>query len=196
MNVEQGWASAMSKHANIHIFTILRRAKTLFHNKLCQFSKIQDPIFLQKLRSENVFVVAEFFFLLKEFAVIEESDKLSAYIRNHNMELQRLMDTPEECHLLGLGVQRLQRGMFSDLQIEKACGNLALPDGGLDQADIQKLMILLFSAETTRRLLENLEQAGLLERVTTPYQSKIVHSHGHLETFFVEYLEEVKRELI
>lgn len=180
-----------------HIRTLesLRRAKTEFHNKLCASSADPDPLLLQKLRSENVFVMTEFFFLLRGFDLIAQPGKLESYIRSHNAQIADLMADPARRRLMGLEVPRLQRGIFSTIQIQKAKANLLSDTPGLDQADIQRLTILLFSPETGRRVIEAMDTAGFVRRIVTPYQSKIVQSLGTAEGFFAEYLDQVRAEL-
>lgn len=180
-----------------HIRTLesLRRARTEFHNKLCQGSADADPLVLQKLRSENVFVLTEFFFLLRSFDLIAQPDKLQTYIEAHNRQLHDLIATPDRRRLMGLEVPRLNRGIFTPIQIEKAKANLLSATPGLDQADIQRLTITLFSPETGRRVIETMETAGFLRRIATPYHSKIVQSLGAAEDFFAEYLDDVRNQL-
>ena len=173
----------------------LRRAKTDFHNKLCRASIDSDPLLLQKLRSENVFVLSEFFFLLSAFDLIAHPNKLEAYILSHNRQLNDLIASDERRKLMGLEVPRLKRGVFSMIQVHKAKANLLSATPGLDQADIQRLTIMLFSPETGRRVIECLEAAGFLTRVATPYYSKIVQSHGTIEKFFAEYLAQVRNDV-
>lgn len=150
--------------ASVHIRTLetLRRAKTEFHNKLCRSSKDPDPSLLQKLRSENVFVLTEFCFLLRSFALTSHPDRLESYITRHNQQLEELIADPARRRLMGLEVPRLHRGIFSSIQIQKARANLLSATPGLDQADIQRLTILLFSPETGRRVIEALEAAGFV----------------------------------
>lgn len=183
--------------ASVHIRTLetLRRAKTEFHNKLCRSSKDPDPSLLQKLRSENVFVLTEFCFLLRSFALTSHPDRLESYITRHNQQLEELIGDPARRRLMGLEVPRLHRGIFSSIQIQKARANLLSATPGLDQADIQRLTILLFSPETGRRVIEALEAAGFVRRIATPYHSKIVQSLGTAEDFFAEYLDEVRNTL-
>ena len=173
----------------------LRRAKTEFHNKLCLASTDSDPLLLQKLRSENVFVLSEFFFLLRAFDLIAAPDRLEAYILKHNEQLNALIENAEQRKLMGLEVPRLKRGLFSMIQIHKAKANLLSATPGLDQADIQRLTIMLFSPETGRRVIESMEAASFLTRIATPYYSKIVQSHGRAEDFFAAYLAQVRSDV-
>ncbi|QIE45647.1 hypothetical protein G5B38_08970 [Pseudohalocynthiibacter aestuariivivens] len=185
----------MMDHIDIHTLESLRRAKTDFHNKLCRGSSDSDPLLLQKLRSENVFVLSEFFFLLSAFDLIASPAKLEAYILSHNEQLTTLIQNEEQRKLMGLEVPRLKRGVFSMIQVHKAKANLLSATPGLDQADIQRLTIMLFSPETGRRVIESMETAGFLTRVATPYYSKIVQSHGAVEKYFAEYLAQVRADV-
>lgn len=185
----------MMDHTDIRTLESLRRAKTEFHNKLCRSSAESDPLLLQKLRSENVFVLTEFFFLLRAFDLIARPDRLEAYIISHNEQINDLIDSPERRKLMGLEVPRLKRGLFSMIQVHKAKANLLSATPGLDQADIQRLTIMLFSPETGRRVIESLEAAGFLTRIATPYYSKIVQSHGTAEDYFEEYLAQVRADV-
>lgn len=183
----------MTDLKNINTLESLRRAKTEFHNKLCEQSVDPDPLLLQKLRSENAFVLSEFLFLLRAFDLLRQPDKVETYVAAHNAQLQELIDTPEKRRLMGLEVPRLTRGLFSPIQVQKARANLMSATPGFDQADIQRLTILLFSPETGRRVIEALEQAGFLRRIETPYYSKIIQSAGFVEDAFAAYLDDVRR---
>ncbi|MCZ4351866.1 hypothetical protein O4H61_05005 [Roseovarius aestuarii] len=185
----------MTQDTDIRTVESLRRAKTDFHNNLCLACKDDDPMMLQKLRSENVFVLSEFLFLLRAFDLTTHPDRLEAYILAHNAQLSDLIKTPEKRRLMGLEVPRLERGVFSALQIQKAKANLLSATPGLDQADVQRLTIMLFSPETGRRVIETLEAAGFIDRVMTPYQSKIVQSRGQAEDFFGRYLAQIRAEV-
>ncbi|MEB8387724.1 hypothetical protein OO012_10825 [Rhodobacteraceae bacterium KMM 6894] len=185
----------MTQATDIRTVESLRRAKTDFHNNLCRACDGSDPQLLQKLRSENVFVLTEFLFLLRAFDLTAHPDRLEAYILAHNTQLADLIATPEKRRLMGLEVPRLQRGVFSAIQIDKAKANLLSNTPGLDQADVQRLTIMLFSPETGRRVIEALEAAGFISRVKTPYQSKIVQSHGQAEDFFAQYLAQIRAEV-
>ncbi|RKF13830.1 hypothetical protein D6850_11555 [Roseovarius spongiae] len=185
----------MSFATDITTLESLRRAKTEFHNNLCRASTDSDPGLLQTLRSENVFVLTEFLFLLRAFDLIAHPARLERYILTHNDQLQDLIDGPERRRLMGLEVPRLKRGMFSMIQIHKAKANLLSDTPGLDQADIQRLTIMLFSPETGRRVIENMERAGFLSRIATPYYSKIVQSHGVAEDCFARYLAQVRADV-
>ncbi|MFU1479027.1 hypothetical protein ACM25N_15475 [Roseovarius sp. C7] len=182
----------MTLTTDIHTLESLRRAKTEFHNKLCQNSADTDPLLLKALRSENTFVLSEFLFLLEAFDLLSDPAKLETYIDAHNQQLQALIDDREERRLLGLEVPRLNRGLFSAIQLHKAKANLLSATPGLDQADIQRLTILLFSPETGRRVIEALEQAGFITRMETPYFSKIIRSKGVVERYFSEYLDQIR----
>lgn len=185
----------MTQDKDIRTVESLRRAKTEFHNNLCRASARDDPSLLQKLRSENVFVLSEFLFLLRAFDLATRPDRLEAYILAHNMQLRDLIETPEKRRLMGLEVPRLTRGLFSALQIDKAKANLASPTPGLDQADVQRLTIMLYSPETGRRVIEAMEAAGFLSRTLTPYQSKIIRSHGLAEECFTRYLAQIRADI-
>ena len=182
----------MTDLKNINTLQSLRRAKTEFHNNLCESSIDPDPLLLQKLRSENVFVVSEFLFLLRAFDLVAAPEKLETYIEAHNAQLAALIETPEQRRLMGLEVPRLKRGVFSPIQMHKAKANLLSSTPGFDQADIQRLTILLFSPETGRRVIEALEQAGFIARIETPYYSKIIQSAGFVEDAFAAYLDAVR----
>lgn len=181
----------MNSKIPLQTFQILRKARTEFHNRLCKASDDPSLQTLQKLRHENTFVFTEFYFLLHSFDLINSPDRLETYIRNHNTQIIDLIENPDRRTLMGLEVPRLKRGLFKDEQIEKAVANIEGKTPGLDQADMQRLMIMLFSPETARRVLTTLEIAGFMQRVETPYRSKIVLSKGVIEKMFSKYLSEV-----
>ncbi|WP_136657362.1 hypothetical protein [Nitratireductor sp. XY-223] len=185
----------MDKIVNIETLKVLRQARTAFHDQLCRLSKESDPRFLRHLRHDNVFVFVEFFFLLNSFELTQSPEKFESYVRNHNEQISKLVENRDQRGLMGLEVPRLKRGLFSDDQIEKAKANLMTSTPGLDQADMQRLMITLFSHETARQVLENLETAGFMTRIATPYKSKIIQSSGIAEDAYLDYLEYVRSQM-
>lgn len=180
---------------HMRIVEALRRARIGFHNALCRRSARDDPAMLRALRSDNMFVLAEFLFLLDTFDLCADPDALEAYIQRHNAQIAALLEDPQERAVLGLEPPRLRRGLFTEAQITKARANLSLDPAGLDQVDVQRLTIMLFSPETMRRLLAGLEDAGFLDRLPTPYGSRVIRSHGVIEEVFRTYLDEVRTKL-
>lgn len=182
---------APSPASPIEVLEILQTAKKRFHDRLCQVAIENGAESVAELREDNVFVLIEYMFMFSSLQVGRNVDSLEAYIGGHNKYIGELLKDRAAQRTLGLSPQRIERGYFSAEQIQKARANLLLPTPGLDQADLQRLTVLLFSPETTRQTIEVLEKAGFVERITTPFRSKIVHSFGVAETLFKDYLDEI-----
>jgi hypothetical protein len=182
---------ALSPPSPIEVLEVLQTAKKRFHDRLCQVAIENGAEGVAELREDNVFVLIEYMFMFSSLQVGRNVDSLEAYIAGHNQYIAELLKDRAAQRTLGLSPQRIERGYFSAEQIQKARANLLLPTPGLDQADLQRLTVLLFSPETTRQTIEVLEKAGFVERITTPFRSKIVHSHGVAEMLFKDYLDEI-----
>ena len=180
----------------IETLELLQTAKKRFHDRLCQQSIDQSPECISDLRSDNVFVLSEYLFMFANLQIGGHVDSLEAYIHEHNLYIAELLGDAEGRRTLGVSPQRIERGHFTAEHIQKARANLLMqPVSGVDQADLQRFTILLFSPETARQTVEVLERAGYLERITTPFRSKIIHSMGVVEDLFRTYLEEISNGL-
>jgi hypothetical protein len=174
---------APSPPSPIEVLELLQTAKKRFHDGLCQKAIENGAETVAELREDNVFVLIEYMFMFASLEVGRNVDSLEAYIAGHNRYISELLNDRAP--------QRIERGFFSAEQIQKARANLMLPTPGVDQADLQRLTVLLFSPETTRQTIEVLEKAGFVTRITTPFRSKIVHSLGIAEQLFKGYLDEI-----
>ena len=182
---------APSPPSPIEVLELLQTAKKRFHDGLCQKAIENGAETVAELREDNVFVLVEYMFMFASLEVGRNVDSLEAYIAGHNRYISELLNDRAAQRTLGLSPQRIERGFFSAEQIQKARANLMLPTPGVDQADLQRLTVLLFSPETTRQTIEVLEKAGFVTRITTPFRSKIVHSLGIAEQLFKGYLDEI-----
>lgn len=175
----------------IEILEILQTAKKRLQDRLCEAALEHGAESIAELREDNVFSLIEYMFMFSSLQVGRDVDSLEGYIAQHNKYIEVLLKDRAQQRTLGLSPQRIERGFFTPEQIQKARANLMLPTPGLDQADLQRLTVLLFSPETTRQTVEVLEAAGFVERITTPFRSKIVHSSGVAEAMFKDYLDEI-----
>ncbi|HQZ11547.1 MAG TPA: hypothetical protein PK286_01560 [Devosia sp.] len=182
---------ASSPAAPIEVLEILQTAKKRFHDGLSQLAIENGAESVSELREDNVFVLVEYMFMFASLEVGRDGNSLESYIGGHNRYIAELLEDRAAQRTLGLSPQRIERGYFTAEQIQKARANLLLPTPGVDQADLQRLTVLLFSPETTRQTIEVLEKAGFLERITTPFRSKIIHSFGVAERLFGAYLDEI-----
>ena len=181
----------MARSAQMFTLLTLRTARKRFHDNLCLETAKTGTLHQKMLRGDGVFAMSEFLYLLSNLDLLSHPRRLATYLHSHTAKIDELIADPERRRILGLDVPRLKRGRFTDLQVAKTLANLAAHPPGLDQSDIQRLSILLFSPETCRKVLENLEEAGLVDRVATSYQSKIVVSKGIIEAHFETYLKEI-----
>jgi len=176
----------------IETLELLQTAKKRFHDRLCQQSIDQTAECIADLRGDNVFVLCEYLFMFASLQIGDDADSLEAYIHQHNRYIAELLADPDARRILAVSPQRVERGHFTAEHIQKARANLLMkPVSGVDQADLQRFTVLLFSPETARQTVEVLERAGYLERITTPFRSKIIHSMGVVEDLFRGYLQEI-----
>jgi hypothetical protein len=153
-----------------------------------QFTKEESDL----LRSNEVFQVAEFFYLVQKFG-LSDRRKIRLYLLRHNQDLKELIADKEKRELLGLSRSRLEDGLFSEQGIEKVVQQISDGHLRLDQSDLGRLLVTLISPETTRKAVVALAKGGLLTRVRIG--QVLVVSNGVLESYFEKHLSAIVSDL-
>lgn len=147
---------------------------------------VQEEIDL--LRSDDAYQIAEFYYLIGELGLANRQ-RIRAYLRRHNADMQDLAKDRKRQQTMGLSPQRLEKAIFSDIQIEKVAENIVDDRLRLDQSDLGRLLAQNMSAETCRKVVVVLAKAGLLNRINIG--QVMVASNGSLEGYFRDHLAQV-----
>ncbi|MCT4655146.1 MAG: hypothetical protein N4A65_04980 [Cohaesibacter sp.] len=172
---------------NLQILHAVRTARKFFADQLVSLSVLETAAQEKKLRDDGIFLIAEFFFLLKTNN-LTDPDKIKNFAKLHNQYLDDTIKDGDKIRRLGRTAAQLQDGYFSAIGIEKLGENYLRKPPCFDQSDLCRFLIAQFSVESCRRHLKLLRAVKLLEEIKTPYGSLVLHSPGLLETVFSQHL--------
>src|SRR5262245_13205058 len=180
--------------ADLVLLESLRWSKKEFFDRICQESKSQDEKVLSELRSDPTYQFAEFYYLLRA-RKIETEDDIRRLADIHNKYIVELTKDANKMARLGLKSDRLLDAMFpADTmrrlgQIWRDC------PGTLDQSNLARLLVLVMSTETCRKLVVACGNAGFLQREESPYGMKLVRSNGVLEDVFGGCIRDLRHRI-
>lgn len=183
----------------LHCLNALREGRALFFHSIMSHArqnacqppgKAADDIDL--LLSENTYQVAAFYYMVEERHLSERS-VIRGCLQRHNEDMTALLADRAKSRLMGLPPQRVRGAIFQPHQIEKVVQNVEVIDGKsrlrLDQSDLGRLLIEVMSAETCRKVIIGLSNAGLLSRINIG--SVMIISTGVLESYFRRHLQHI-----
>ena len=184
----------MTHGSALPVLQILRQQRILFFDRLAELSLEKDEQHIVRLRQDTIYNVVEYLFILSNFDLTDQAVFVN-YLQLHNNHIQGLLDCRDKQQRMGLTVDRLDKGVFSERALMKTAANFATSDGAVDQSDLARLMITLVSPETCRRSIEVLEVSGFLTRTISPFGSMLVKSKGTAEAEFELMLSNMEREI-
>jgi|SRR6056297_1185930 len=141
------------------------------------------------LRSDGLYQIAEFFYVLR-YGGLSIPDDLGGFLERHNADMKRLLETCRGGYTEGgLSAQRLKRAMFSPGQINYVLHESAQGDARFDQQSLQRIFTQAMSFETCRNMLVILSEYGFLRR--WEFNQVIIGSTNVLEPLFKTHLETI-----
>ena len=146
------------------------------------------------LRNEAVQQICEFFFLLQENG-IRSDNQICNLAEGHNRLTEATLNDPEKLERLGKKPSAMEKGLFTQLGIEKLVENFRRRPPCFDQSDLNRLLVSQMAPESCNRAIKIMEQAGLIESFKSPYGSKIIHSPGIIEGYFRDYISGLDNSL-
>lgn len=196
----------MTNHRELKVLGAYRDARRQFVSQVVEqataftlstTSQKLDDASEEELRSENVFHIAELYYLFRAANFRHDADAFRAYLRQHKEGLEQKLKTVRPAGSLkvartpdGLSKKRLEDGNMSDEVIESLVQHTRrfAPQSGLmlDQTKIASLLTEIMSPETCRTALLLLADCGFFVR--TGLAPVTVTSTDKLETLFAEYL--------
>jgi hypothetical protein len=169
--------------ADLALLESLRWSKKEFFDRICQESKSQDEKVLSVLRLEPAYQFAEFYYLLRARR-IETEDDIQRLADIHNKYIVDLTKDPKKMTRLGLNSERLLDAMFAADTMRRLAQIWRDRPGTLDQSNLARLLVLVMSTETCRKVAVACAKAGFLLREESPYGMMLLCSNGVLEQVF------------
>src|SRR5262249_26420519 len=149
--------------ADLALLESLRWSKKEFFDRICQESRSQDEKILSVLRLEPTYQFAEFYYLLR-VRRIETGDDIQSLSDMQNKYIVDLTKDPKKMNRLGLNSERLLDAMFAADTMRRLAQIWRDRPGTLDQSNLARLLVLVMSTETCRKIAVACAKAGFLQR--------------------------------
>ena len=167
--------------ADLEMIEISRWYRKEFVDRLVAASKSQDEDVLAALRLEATHQLAEFYYVLKARGIRTE-EQIRRLSEGHNTYIAALTRDPEKMRRLGVKEERrLLDAMFTIDTLPRLLENWRDRPGEFDQSNLARLLAVVMSTETCRRVVVACEKAGMLIRKKTSYGTILISSTGVLE---------------
>lgn len=145
------------------------------------------------LRSDGLFQVAEFFYML-DAGGVTEPEAIGGFLERHNADMQALLATCERGYAAGgLSAARIKKAIFTPSQIAYVKHESASGKPRFDQQSLQRIFVQSMSFESCRLLLVLLSDFGFLNR--WEYNQVIIESRGVLEDLYAAQLRTITAAL-
>ena len=180
--------------ADLNMLETFRWYRMIFTERLAAASKSQDEDILEMLRLEATYQLAEFYYGLKAHGIENEKD-VEKLADAHNAYIEGLTNDTAKMRRLGLSKDRLLDAMFTADTRPRLVEIWRQQPGAIDQSNLARLLTVVMSAETCRRVVVACAEAGFLERKDTVYGAKLIVSTGVLEETLGLCLRESRRRV-
>jgi hypothetical protein len=172
----------------------IRQAKADFFTALCAASISGDPDVQIALRQDSAYQIAEFFYLLKAYGMTSP-EALQRLTDAHNAYLHELARDRQKMRRMGLRPDRIEKAVFGPEHLAKLTENYRRNPPAIDQSDLARLLAIVMSTETCRKLCVACESAGFMTRAKSPYGAMLIRSTGEMERIYGTHLEGLHRTL-
>jgi hypothetical protein len=172
----------------------VRWARKEFVERICAASVTKGEQVLVTLRSEATYQLAEFFYLLRA-RQISTVDAIQTLAELHNQYIVELMKDRAKIARLGLNEARLLDAMFTADTMPRLLQNWREQPGAIDQSNLARLLVLVMSTETCRKVVMACSTAGFLAREKTAYGTTLVSSRGQLESIFGGCIRDLRHRI-
>ncbi len=181
--------------ADLNMIETFRWYRMVFTERLTAASQSQDEAILEMLRLEATYQLAEFYYGLKAHR-IETGADIEKLADAHNAYIVGLTNDPAKMRRLGLSKDRLLDAMFAADTRPRLVETWRQRPGAIDQSNLARLLTVVMSAETCRRVVVACAEAGFVERKDTVYGTKLIVSTGVLEETLGRCLRESRRRVV
>jgi hypothetical protein len=180
--------------ADLDMVEIFRWYRMVFSERLVNASNSQEEELLATLRLEATYQLAEFYYVLKARGIHTE-DQIRMLADLHNGYIADLTRDPAKMARLGLNKDRLLNAMFTADTLPRLLQNWRERPGAFDQSNLARLLAVVMSAETCRKVVVACADVGLLLRERTSYGTMIILSTGALEGILGGCLREARQRI-
>jgi len=194
MSHENLFADRAQLMADLSMIETFRWYRMIFTERLTAASASQNDEILEMLRLEATYQLAEFYYGLKAHGIETEAD-IEKLADAHNDYIVGLTNDAAKMRRLGLKKDRLLDAMFAAETRPRLVENWRQRPGAIDQSNLARLLVVVMSAETCRRVVVACAEAGFLERKDTIYGTKLIVSTGVLEDTLGLCLREARRRV-
>lgn len=168
-----------------------RRARLEFNHRIFEASADKSVEVATALRSDALYQVAEFFFLLQGFG-IASPEAMEGLIERHNTYLSTLLDDQQKLSRMGLTKERVLNAIFDGETKPRVLRLWSEQSGTIDQSSLGRFLVAVMSDETARKILVACGKAGFLHRETSVYRLVLVRSTGVMERIYGQGLRDVR----
>src|SRR5262249_24716509 len=180
--------------ADLALLESLRWSKKEFFDRICQESKSQEERVLSVLRLEPTYQFAEFYYLLRARR-IETEDDIQRLAGIHNKYIVDLTKDPKKMGRLSINFERMLDAMFGAGAVRSLSQIWRDRPGTLDQSNLARLLVLVMSTETCRKVAVACAKAGFLQREESPYGMMLLRSNGVLEQVFGGCIRDLRHRI-
>ncbi len=181
--------------ADITLFEEISSARMRFFDEIVDCRSADSTVKVRELRQETVFVIAEFFWLLRVFE-IDTPEKLRAFGETHNRNILELLDNNEDQIRLGIHAPRLREALFdSEEKLDRLEANCGYGAVQFSQSDLARFLVEYMSFERCRSTVKILTDAGFLKASKSPFGAILICSSGQLEDAFADHIRSFRRAL-
>ena len=179
--------------ADILLFEEMFSAKARFFDQMVESRSPDSTVEIRELRQENIYEIAEFYYLLKIFK-INSPAKLRKFGKSHNENIEELLQNKPERDKLGVQPQRLEEAVFdTEEKLDRLMANCRNGKIRLSQSDLARFVVEYMSFESCRTTVKILSDAGYLERSKSPFGAILIGSNGKLEGIFSTYIRSFRK---
>lgn len=194
MSEEDVFADRSQLMADLDMIEIFRWYRMVFAERLVSASTSQNEELLSTLRLEATYQLAEFYYVLKARELQSES-QIKMLAELHNGYIADLTKDQAKMERLGLNKDRLLNAMFTADTLPRLLQNWRERPGAFDQSNLARLLAIVMSAETCRKVVVACADVGLLLRERTSYGTIIIVSTGRLESILGGCLREARQRI-
>jgi hypothetical protein len=191
---EDVFADRAQLMADLNVIEIFRWYRMVFAERLAAASRSQDEEVLATLRLEATYQLAEFYYVLKARGLRTE-EQIRTLAEVHNAYIADLTRDPAKMQRLGLKEERLLGAIFTADTLPRLVQNWREKPGAFDQSNLARLLTVVMSAETCRKVVVACADAGLLVRERTSYGTVLIVSTGALEDALGGCLREARARM-
>lgn len=187
--------TAVNAASDVDVVIAMRTARQVFSDGILREAGTDRRDHRQRLKSDSVFQIAEFFFLLESHGIRTDM-QVREFARLHNEYLAEIITSPEKLERLERTRSQVDGASFSEIGIDKLVENFLRKPPSFDQSDLCRFLVTQQSFENCRRSLKVLRDVGLLDETRIAYGSIVLHSGGVLEQVYRNHVDSLRGRLL